>query len=115
MLTSYCPSTRRFATSTAILRTLLFCSALMATLRAVLLFNNLMAIAFFTACVSFGCFFLRDFPEIPAKLFLQEIQERLLAVGQIALFGGYDLVEVLCVVGYHGALQVVVYDPRADV
>ena len=49
----YLPSTRRFAWFTTILRTFLFFRALMATLRAVLLFSSLMAMAFFTTCLSF--------------------------------------------------------------
>jgi hypothetical protein len=59
MLKGYLPNILRFATSTATLRTLLFCRALMATLRAVLLFISLMAMAFFTAGYSFGFLVLR--------------------------------------------------------
>ena len=68
MLNCYFPRTRRFAASTAILRTLLFCRALMATLRAVLLLISLIAMAFFTACVSFGFFVMRLLSARPVYL-----------------------------------------------
>jgi hypothetical protein len=30
------------------------------------------------------------------------------------MVGGYNLVEVLCLLGYHGTLKVVVYDPWVE-
>src|SRR5918993_3405798 len=86
----------------------------MATLRAVLLFSNLMAMAFFTALSPPGAL-SGGLAELAAELFVEQVQESLLAFGQVALFGGYNLFEVLRVVGYHGTLHVVVYYPRADV
>ncbi len=58
---------------------------------------------------------LRGFPEIAMELLLQQVQQRPLAVGKVALLGRYDLFQVLCMVGYHGTLQVMVYYPRADI
>ena len=58
---------------------------------------------------------LRGFPEIAMELLLQQIQQRPFAVRKVALFGCYHLFEVLCMVGYHGTFQVMVYHPRADI
>ena len=80
-----------------------FIMALTATRRAVLLLISLTAIAFFTGCLSFWSSLKRLSVDRGGASFSAD-PGALSHRGQAALFGDYDLIEVLCMVGYHGSL-----------